>query len=102
MNRQPKTIKQLNKRLEVEYIGTFPFGKHKDRLVADVVKSDPNYVVWWHETIRHCPLDKKHVDVAYVNYQRRQHGGYWTFPEAYWDRDNSNEIGYDEFYENWY
>jgi len=85
MDRQPKTIKQLNKRLDVSYAETFPFGKHKGKLVALVAKEDPNYVVWWNSSVTRFSIEPAVVLEARKNYQHRNSGGYWDFPEAYWD-----------------
>ncbi len=87
MNKHPKTVKQLDRRLTKATIDHFPFGKHKGKLVALVVKEDPNYVIWWNEAIVRFPIEPSVVLEARKNYRHRARGGYWEFPEAYWDID---------------
>lgn len=69
MNKHPKTIKQLNQRLHYEYIEIFPYGKHKGKRVEAVVTKDPNYIVWWADTIIDFRIDPKLVDTAWEHYK---------------------------------
>lgn len=85
MYRQPRTIKQLRDRLDNDYLEVFPFGKHKNKLVVEVVKEDPNYVVWWHETIERMPLDPKVVNKGYKNYRKLAKSGHWKGAIGDWD-----------------
>lgn len=88
MNKHPKTIKQLNKRLEPEYLEAFPYGKHKNELVEQVVVDDPNYVVWWSETIEgQPPIRPNIVAKARRNYRRLESSGMW--------------IGTDDMFDHW-
>jgi hypothetical protein len=84
---RPKTINQLAMRLEkIAYVEAFPFGKHKGKLVADVAKIDPNYVVWWSYTIERCPLDPKVVNYASKHYRELPRGsGMWQGCFDEWD-----------------
>ena len=85
MYRHPRTIKQLNGRLDYAITEVFPFGKHKGQLAAEVVKTDPNYIVWWHETFRYLPLDIKVVNKGYKTYKHLSKAGIWKGSIGTWD-----------------
>lgn len=85
MNNQPKTIKQLRNKLDVAYIDSFPYGKHKDQLVANVVKEDPNYIVWWNCSVKALPIDPALVKVAHRNYKPLKKSGHWVGCIGPWD-----------------
>ena len=87
-NRHPKTLKQLNERLPVDYVEIFPFGTHTDELVIEVVKTDPNYIVWWNQTITRLPIEPSIVKTAIKNYKPLNRGDWWTFPEGHWGQDD--------------
>jgi hypothetical protein len=84
-NRQPRTLKQLIKRLPVDYVEIFPFGQYKDHLVENVVKKDPNYIVWWDQTIKRLPIEPSIVKTANKNYKPYNRGDWWEYPEPHWD-----------------
>jgi len=85
-SRQPTSLKQLNERLSVEYCEIFPYGIHKDHLVANVVKTDPNYIVWWNSIVIEFPIEPSIVKAAIKNYKHLPKAKWnWQFPEDRWD-----------------
>jgi hypothetical protein len=95
MNRRPKTITQLKRQLET--IEVFPFGKHKNELVADVVKVDPNYIVWWSKSIEDFPLDMRVVWDGIRNYVVSPKRKTWSG----WGYDDGGEWGdYEDLFDS--
>lgn len=92
MSKHPKTIKQLDARLTKTTIDYFPFGKYKDHLVADVVKSDPNYIVWWAQVIEAHLLPKDIITEGLRNYHQLPSGNCWNGSLHDWDHwDNISD-----------
>ena len=100
MNKQPKTIKQLNRRLKHEYIEYFPYGRYKFRLVKDVAQEDPSYVCWWSSQIgKQFPIDPAIVSVALLEREHDQlfgrRGNLWRGAIGDWDH-------WGDFDDDWY
>jgi len=92
MSKQPRTIKQLNSRLSKDYTEIFPYGKHKNKLVADVVKNDPNYIVWWNAAVTAFPLHPKVVAIGEKNYRELPKGGHWKGCIGDWDSWGDEDV----------